>query len=73
MNPHCVPDPVTGRCATCADEGEEGRVVSLGADALARVEIAGEIREVAMDLVEGIAPGDRVLVHAGVALVRLGR
>lgn len=68
----CPVDPATGRCATCADEGVEGRVLALREGALAEVEMEGGVREVAMELLEGVAVGDRVLVHAGVAIARLG-
>lgn len=60
-------------CVTCADEGVPMRVVALDAarglalcaaddGARATVEIA---------LLDHVAPGDALLVHAGVALVRL--
>lgn len=70
---HCEADPVTGRCATCADEGVEGRVVTLGEDGLAEVEMEGRVREVAVELLDAVRVGDRVLVHAGVAIAHLGR
>ncbi len=70
---HCERDPLTGRCITCADEGVEGRVVALHEDALAEVEMGGEVREVAVELLEDVTVGDRVLVHAGVAIAHLGR
>ena len=41
-------------------EGPDGRV--------GRVSVRGARREVALDLVPEAAPGDTVLVHAGVAL-----
>lgn len=70
MNPHCTPDPVTGRCITCSDQAEEGRIVSLrGGDA--EVEIDGELRSVAVELLDDASVGDRVLVHAGVAIARV--
>jgi hydrogenase maturation factor len=72
MNPHCTPDPVTGRCITCSDEGQEGRVVSLGTDGIAEVEIEGQLQEVAVELLEAVGVGDQVLVHAGVAIARVG-
>jgi hypothetical protein len=67
----CAIDPATGHCATCADEGVEGRVVALLAGALAEVEMQGRVREVAVDLLGEVSVGDRVLVHAGVAIARL--
>jgi hydrogenase expression/formation protein HypC len=59
-----------GYCATCADEGLEGRILRLLEGNLAEVEIDGKLHAVAVDLVDAAA-GDRVLVHAGVALARL--
>ncbi|CAN5873236.1 hypothetical protein BH23GEM7_BH23GEM7_33250 [soil metagenome] len=70
---HCEIDPLTGRCATCADEGIEGRVLALIGGSLAEVEMEGQVREVAMDLLDQVAIGDLVLVHAGVAIAHLGR
>lgn len=72
-DPLCMPDPVTGHCITCADEGREGRVVGLAADGFAHVEIEGRVEPVAMDLVDDADVGDHVLVHAGVALLKLER
>ncbi len=69
---HCEINPLTGRCATCADEGIEGRVVALLGASLAEVEMEGQLREVAMDLLDQVAVGDVVLVHAGVAIAHLG-
>lgn len=46
------------------------RVVSIDGP-LAQVEEAGVRREARLDLVEGIAVGDYVIVHAGVAIERL--
>lgn len=69
--PVCDPDPATGRCATCADEAVEGRVLGLGEDDLADVEMDGAVRTVAIELLEGVRAGDVVLVHAGVAIARV--
>ena len=57
-----------GHCVTCSDEGVPMRVVELRGPALALCE--GDV-EVMTDLVGDVEPGDEVLVHAGVALVRL--
>lgn len=70
--PVCEPDPVTGRCATCADEALEGRVLRVGEDALADVELDGAVRTVAVELLDDVRPGDVVLVHAGVAIGTAG-
>jgi D-sedoheptulose 7-phosphate isomerase len=69
--PVCEPHPLTGHCITCSDEGDEGVVVSIAGHGTALVAWGGEEREVAIDLVEGVRVGDRVLVHAGVAIARL--
>jgi hydrogenase maturation factor len=45
------------------------RVVDVSADGLARCEDGVEVMT---DLVDAVRPGDELLVHAGVALVKLG-
>jgi hydrogenase maturation factor len=55
-------------CVTCADEGVPLRVDALEPDGTALC--AGV--EVMTDLVGAVEPGDVLLVHAGVALSRLG-
>jgi uncharacterized protein (UPF0179 family) len=58
-------------CITCGDVGVEMRVVRLDDD-LAVCEAAdGDVRAVEVALVDGVSEGDRLLVHADVALVRL--
>jgi hydrogenase maturation factor len=45
------------------------RVVSLCEDGAVCVDDDGSTHErIAVDLVEAVAPGDRILVHAGVAI-----
>jgi hydrogenase maturation factor len=63
-----------GGCLTCGDVGIEMRVVAAdGTDGFAVCDDdAGVRREVETTLVGAVAPGDRVLVHADVALIRLG-
>jgi hydrogenase maturation factor len=72
ITPECVDE----HCITCGDQGLPLRVVALeGAGlALCRDEAApGEPGStVDVQLVGDVAPGDLVLVHAGVALVHLG-
>jgi hydrogenase maturation factor len=59
-------------CITCSDEGVAMRVVEADADGLARCATEdGATSEVMTELVGIVAPGDSVLVHAGVALLRL--
>ena len=56
-------------CITCGDEGVPMRVVSLCEDGATCVAEDGTQHEgIAVDLVEPVAPGDQVLVHAGVAI-----
>jgi hydrogenase maturation factor len=58
-------------CITCGDEGIPVRVVEL-LDGLAVCADHELVRHrVAIDLVEPVAIGDELLVHAGVAIARL--
>jgi len=60
-------------CITCSDEGVLLRVVGSGIDGLTVCDDAeGRRAEVNADLIDGVAEGDVLLVHAGVALVRVG-
>jgi hydrogenase expression/formation protein HypC len=61
-------DTSSGHCITCSDEGVAMRVVELGADAAVCTDRDGVTHEVAVDLLDGVAPGATVLVHAGVAI-----
>ena len=60
-------------CVTCADEGVPMRVLEL--DTVRELALcedqAGERATVEIALVEPVESGDSLLVHAGVALVRL--
>jgi hydrogenase maturation factor len=60
-------------CITCSDEGLPMTVVDVDAArelALCQAE-SGERASVEIALVAPVAHGDRLLVHAGTALVRL--
>ena len=59
-----------GHCITCGDVGVEMVVLRVD-ESLAVCMGDGETREVEVALVEPVAAGDRLLVHADVALVRL--
>jgi hydrogenase maturation factor len=64
----CRPDHEE-HCITCGDVGEAMRVESVSARGAVCVDERGRRHEdVAVDLVGPLAPGDRVLVHAGVAI-----
>jgi hypothetical protein len=54
-------------CVTCSDEGVPMRVTEPAAGGIAICEGV----EVMTELVGDVAPGDELLVHAGVALVKL--
>ena len=60
-------------CITCGDDGEPMTVVRVDADrGLALCSEDGGARStVETALVDPVAPGDRVLVHAGTAIARL--
>ena len=58
-------------CITCGDVAVEVTVVAVEGDN-ARVELDGAREDVAVELVAPVAPGDRLLCHAGVALQNLG-
>lgn len=60
-------------CITCSDEGIPMRVLALDVETglAVCVDPDGARAEVDVALVEALAPGDSVLAHAGVALVRL--
>lgn len=55
-------------CITCSDEGRLGEVVDLGGDGQARVRTPGGLELVDTSLIGPAAPGDLLLIHAGVAL-----
>ena len=68
----CRADDVT-HCITCGDDGVPMTVMLVDADrglALCEDE-AGARSSIETALVEPVAPGDSLLVHAGTALVRL--
>jgi hypothetical protein len=65
---HCE---VTDGCITCGDVAVALTVLEVsGADARCRDD-DGRTEDVATELVDGVVVGDRLLVHAGVALERL--
>jgi hydrogenase maturation factor len=64
-------DPHEDRCITCGDVGIEMRVLDVR-DGLALCVADGDEREVEIALLDNVEPGDLVLVHADVGLVKLG-
>jgi hydrogenase maturation factor len=71
-----APTCVDEHCITCGDQGLPLRIVALEGSGLARCRDEASPCEpdatVDVQLVGDVAPGDLVLVHAGVALVHLG-
>ena len=64
---------VTQHCITCGDDGEPMTVVAVDAErglALCSDE-RGTRSTVEIALIEPVAPGGRLLVHAGTAIARL--
>jgi hypothetical protein len=58
----------TGHCPTCADEVLTATVLYIASPGLAMARINDTSVGVDISLVENIKPGDRLLVHAGVAI-----
>jgi hypothetical protein len=59
-------------CVTCTDEGRLGEVVNTSIDGQATVRTARGVENVITALVDPVAAGDLVLVHAGTAISRVG-
>jgi hypothetical protein len=64
------PDDVTRHCVTCGDDGVPMRVVRVDTDRMLALceDGDGARSSVEIALVEPVAPGDTVLVHAGTAI-----
>ena len=63
-----------GHCITCADDGTEMTVLELDAEAglaWCAAAVAAEPELVEVSLVDPVARGDRILVHAGTAIATL--
>lgn len=58
-------------CITCSDEGRVAEVQTVDLFGNAEVVVGGEAGSVDVSLVDEVAPGDLLLVHAGVALTTL--
>jgi hydrogenase maturation factor len=66
------PECAEAVCVTCSDEGRLGEVVNTSIDGQATVRTARGIENVITALVDPVAVGDLVLVHAGTAISRVG-
>ena len=58
-------------CVTCSDEGRLGEVVTASDDGMATVRTARGAEDVVTALIDPVATGDLVLVHAGTAITRV--
>ena len=58
-------------CITCGDVAVVLTVTSVDGSDADCIDLQGRQERVAVELVGEVQPGDRVLVHAGVALERL--
>lgn len=71
MRPLCTPGPA-GHCSVCGDEAVAVRVLAVDrASDTARVEGPVDADTVALDLVENVVVGDRLMVHMGFAIARV--
>jgi hydrogenase maturation factor len=70
LPPVCVPDE-SGHCSICGDEGLVGAVLEVLDDGAARVRLESGVRRVALDLLEDVRVGDRIVVHLDFAIARV--
>jgi HupF/HypC family len=67
LKPECAEEV----CVTCSDEGRLGEVVTASAEGMAAVRTARGIEDVVTALIDPVAAGELVLVHAGTAISRI--
>lgn len=66
------PDPQGDEvCVTCSDEGRLGEVVTASTGGQAAVRTARGVENVVTTLIDPVAAGELVLVHAGTAISRI--
>lgn len=65
------PDSTNEVCITCSDEGQVAEIQTVHSGAVATVLTRGRTRTVDVSLVDAVAAGDLVLVHAGVAVTAI--
>jgi hypothetical protein len=58
-------------CVTCSDEGRLGELVTASAEGMAAVRTARGVENVVTALIDPVAAGELVLVHAGTAISRV--
>jgi acyl-coenzyme A thioesterase PaaI-like protein len=67
----CHPQPDGSHCVTCGDEAVAMVVLKLLTGSMAIVALDTTTTEVDITFVDGVEPGDQLLVHGGVALAKL--
>ena len=67
LKPECTEEV----CVTCSDEGRLGEVVTASAEGMAAVRTARGVEKVVTALIDPVAAGELVLVHAGTAISRI--
>ncbi|OBG97063.1 hydrogenase assembly protein HupF [Mycobacterium sp. E3251] len=65
------PECAESVCVTCSDEGRPGEAVTASVDGHATVRTARGIENVLTTLIDPVAAGDLMLVHAGMAIARI--
>lgn len=69
LPPACVPDD-RGSCSICGDEGRTGVVLPPVESTDARVRFENGVERIALDLLDDVRPGERIVVHMGFAIAR---
>ena len=67
LKPECAEEV----CVTCSDEGRLGEVMTASAEGMAAVRTARGVEDVVTALIDPVAAGELVLVHAGTAISRI--
>jgi hypothetical protein len=67
LKPECAEEV----CVTCSDEGRLGEVVTASPEGMAAVRTARGVENVVTALIDPVAAGELVLVHAGTAISRI--
>ena len=67
-SPRCA--DAAGSCSICGDVAEPRQVIAVHGDTATARDARGAESAVAIDFVPGVRPGDVILVHLGVAIVR---
>lgn len=67
LKPECAEEV----CVTCSDEGRLGEVVTASAAGMAAVRTERGVEDVVTALIDPVAAGELLLVHAGTAISRI--